>query len=165
MRLLIFRHGPAAPREEYRGRPDAERPLTRQGEERTRAAARGLATWVEKVHVIATSPYLRAAQTAEILGDRFGIEPQTTDALLPGADPALLVEWLRELPHDSVVAVVGHEPDLGEAASWLLSGRTTSFTPLKKAGVIALDFPFEVRSAAASLAFAMTGGQLRRTGR
>lgn len=161
MRLILFRHGPAEAREGYRGR-DADRPLSEEGARRTRRALRGLSRWVPELRTIRSSPYRRAAETAEIASARFGISYETTEALRPGADPAELSDWLAVRPMDSIIMAVGHEPDLGELASWFLSGRSSSFAPVKKAGAVALDFSTRCGPSTASLAFAISGGQLRR---
>ena len=69
MRLLFIRHAIAEDRDEWAksGRPDAERPLTDRGRDRMRRAARGLARLLPRPDLIATSPYLRAAETAAIV--------------------------------------------------------------------------------------------------
>ena len=161
MRLILFRHGPAEAREGYRGHPDADRPLSPEGARRTRRALQGLGQLVPELSTIGTSPYRRAVETAEIASARFGIQHETTEALRPGAGPRELSDWLAVFPLDSTIMAVGHEPDLGELASWFLSGRSSSFAPVKKAGAIALDFSSRSGPSTASLAFAISGGQLR----
>jgi phosphohistidine phosphatase len=165
MRLVLFRHGTAEPREGYRGGADAERPLTPEGRTRTRRAARGLAKELGPVTAIATSPYRRARETAALLAAAFEVKPTERAGLEPGGEIADLEAWLAEQPADAVAIAVGHEPGLGLAASWFLAGVTTSFAPLKKAGAIALDFEALPAPGTASLAFAWTGKQLRRAGR
>ena len=53
MKLLVIRHAIAEDRDEfaYTGRPDAERPLTKQGRERMRRAAAGLAAEAPRIDV------------------------------------------------------------------------------------------------------------------
>lgn len=165
MRLVLFRHGPAEPREGYRGGADAERPLTSEGRTRTRQAARGLARELGRVTVIATSPYRRARETAEILEKALGLKASAREGLAPGGEIADLCAWLDGQPADAVAVAVGHEPGLGLAASWFLAGVATSFAPMKKAGAIALDFDGSLEPGSAALAFAWTGKQLRRAGR
>lgn len=165
MRLVLFRHGSAEPREGYRGGGDAERPLTPEGRTRTRRAARGLARELGPVTAIATSPYRRARETAALLAAAFEVNPTERAGLAPGGEVEDLVAWLAGQPDHAVAIAVGHEPGLGLAASWFLAGVSTSFAPLKKAGAIALDFDGPPAPATASLAFAWSGRQLRRAGR
>ena len=74
MRLLFIRHAIADDREEWAksGRPDADRPLTDRGRDRMRRAARGLTRLITQPDIIATSPYLRAVETAAIVSNEFG---------------------------------------------------------------------------------------------
>ena len=71
MDLLVIRHAIAMDRDEFAetGQPDSERPLTDFGRRRMRKNARGLRAIVDTPEVIGTSPYPRAAETAEIVAD------------------------------------------------------------------------------------------------
>jgi phosphohistidine phosphatase SixA len=71
MELLIVRHGPAGDRESWHatGRPDTERPLTKDGRRKARAAAAALAHVIDGVELVATSSWTRAAQTAAQIRD------------------------------------------------------------------------------------------------
>jgi len=66
MHLYLIRHGIALDREDPNCPPDTERPLTPKGLKRSHAAARGLRALGIKPNAVLTSPWLRAAQTAEI---------------------------------------------------------------------------------------------------
>ncbi|MFW6336288.1 MAG: phosphohistidine phosphatase SixA [Phycisphaeraceae bacterium] len=135
MKLLIFRHGPAEPRSS--DRPDADRALTREGTEKTRLAAQGLARIVDRPGIILTSPKRRARQTAGILGDVFDLPIETADALA-GDEVRPMEKMLRARPEDAL-AIVGHEPTLSRLAGQFLgvSPRDGELT-LKKAGAIVL---------------------------
>jgi phosphohistidine phosphatase len=147
VKLLMIRHGPAGDRAEWEaeGRDDRLRPLTLEGKKEIRRVAEGLATIVSRIDLLATSPLVRAAQTAEILASRYDdCEPVMVDALAPDNDPDEMVKWLRGQRGD-VVAVVGHEPDLSTLAGYLLTGKSSSFLILKKSGtcLLELDDPAE----------------------
>src|SRR6188508_2488209 len=105
MRLIIIRHAIAV----ERGTPDIadeERPLTRKGEQRFRAAARGLARIEARPDVLLTSPLPRARQTAEIAAQAWGkIKPKKAD-VLGGGSFAEVAGILDKLPRDITVAVV-----------------------------------------------------------
>ncbi|MFI5347395.1 MAG: SixA phosphatase family protein [Elusimicrobiota bacterium] len=134
MELLIVRHGPAGDRDEWRasGRPDEERPLTKDGRRKTRAAARGLVELLDGVDLVATSPWARAVQTAELIAEAFGgVEELKRPELIPDRAPAELLAWLKTRRERRIV-LVGHEPHLSRFASWLLTGREKSVLNLKK---------------------------------
>ena len=90
---------------------------------------------------ICTSPLVRAVQTAEILAERIGFRGPlvVTEELSPGFDRAALRKILADCEGAAEVALVGHEPDLGDLVASLLSLRSPS--PLKKGGVVALRLP------------------------
>ncbi|HEX2091644.1 MAG TPA: phosphohistidine phosphatase SixA [Longimicrobiaceae bacterium] len=167
MQLLVIRHGIAEDRTEFArtGQDDSFRPLTREGSRRMRRAARGLRRVVPRLGLLATSPLTRAVQTAEILADVYGgMELTEIPELAPDAHPSILLDRLRSLQVDPAepVALVGHEPDLGRLASWLLSGQGRSFLPLKKGGACLLGFEELPEAGQAVLRWALAPGQLRR---
>jgi phosphohistidine phosphatase len=139
--VLLVRHGIAAGRDDGRWPDDRDRPLTPQGEERLARAARGLARIVQSVDVVFSSPLARAWRTAEILHEQLGWpEPASWSQLEPERSPAQTVLALG--PHASAerVALVGHEPNLSEVASYLLAGtgRRGVDLELKKGAVACL---------------------------
>jgi len=168
MKLLLLRHGPAGDRVRWRelGKEDFLRPLTAEGRARTRAAVKGLARLVGPPAAIATSPYARAAQTADLLARAFGVEaPEELDAITPGAPPAAVLPWLAARARLDLVGLVGHEPQLGRLASWLLAGPEAPFLELKKAGACLLDLGGRPRAGSAHLLWMLAPAQLRRLGR
>lgn len=165
MELLVIRHAIAEDRETFqqKGKPDAERPLTERGRRRMRSAARGLATLVPGIDVLATSPYARAVETAEIVSRAFrdaAPTPMTVDLLTPEGSFEALLTWLGEEPADRT-AIVGHEPHLSGFISWLLTGRHGSFVELKKGAASLLQLPPRGPAGSAFLRWALTPGQLR----
>ncbi len=169
MRLLLFRHGPAEERENWRARggSEARRPLTADGRRRTRAAARGLARLVEVPGRVATSPLTRARQTAAVLARALGAgAPEVQRFLAPSAAPDAALPWLsgRAAAGDRLVAVVGHEPHLGELASLLLAGEG-SFVRFRKAGAALLDLGDRPGPGKARLLWLLEPSSLRRMGR
>ena len=140
MKLLIIRHGPAGDRAEWeaKGRDDRLRPLTLQGKKEIRRVAEGLATLVPKIDLLATSPLVRAVQTAEIVASQYDCDMVRVEVLAPENDADEVVRWLREQRGDTI-AVVGHEPDLSTLACYLLAGKSSSFLTLKKSGTGLLD--------------------------
>lgn len=168
MRLLVIRHGLAGDRDEFAftGRPDAERPLTKEGREKMKRAASGLAALVPELGLIATSPLVRAVQTAEIVADAFGgKELATVDQLSPERAPDDLLPWLRSHDPEANIAVVGHNPHLGFLTGWLLTGRHENFLELKKGAAVMLEFDDPPAAGGAMLLWSLAPSHLRKLGK
>lgn len=136
--IYLIRHGVA----EARGDAwpdDTKRPLTRDGISRMEKAARGLARLDVVFDVILTSPLVRARQTAEIVAAELDGRPPivNTDALTPGSDHAAVVAALEKHMRKTRVALVGHEPGLGELAARLIGSRHA--IEFKKGAVCRID--------------------------
>jgi phosphohistidine phosphatase len=137
--LVLLRHGIAA--EAKPGAPDAERALTEEGARKTTNAAIGLGQLDVAPDVVLTSPLRRAEETARIacsvLAPR--LSPEIYLPLGPGHDPREVVDGLRAYRDAEQILLVGHQPDLGELASHLLTGATSLVPlPFKKAGAAAI---------------------------
>ena len=164
MRILIIRHGIAEDQESFgkTSQDDALRPLTKEGRKKMRKAARGLARIVPKVDVIASSPLVRAVQTAELVSQAFdGTRVVQIAALSPRKPPAQLLEWLQAHPPDATVALVGHEPHLSTFCCWLLTGLQESFLVLKKGGAVMIEAGNPVTAGRARLLGALKPSHLR----
>ncbi len=140
MILYIVRHGVAVNRNDPHAPPEPERPLTRKGIEKTREAMLGLRELGPKPDAMITSPYLRAAQTAEIACEVFGFpreKVRSSDQLKPGANPA---DFVKELAHVRAKEVMcfGHAPHMDQLIAHLAEARRV-FTALKKAGVACVE--------------------------
>ncbi len=129
----LVRHAHAGKPEEWEG-DDALRPLTQKG----LAQAQRLASFM-KAHgitpdVIVSSPLLRAAQTAQVLGDGLGVEvvldERVADFSLQDVAQILFESGARE------PLFVGHNPDFAE----LLAHVTESgVMPFKKCALATVD--------------------------
>jgi phosphohistidine phosphatase len=166
MDCLFVRHGIAVAREEWEGK-DVERPLTKEGTRRVREVAAGLRRLDVRPTVIYASPARRAVETAQLLHDLLARSSlmQLRDELLPEAPPATVVGLMQDLPPESCVIFVGHEPQLGLAASLLLSGRATAAFPLKKAGACLIELSVPAKPGRGVLRWWLTPGQLRAIGK
>jgi phosphohistidine phosphatase len=166
MQIFLVRHAIAEDRgPEWEGRDD-ERPLTRAGIRKFRKAASGLRRLKLEPAVILTSPLIRAAHTAELL--QAGLKRKdgvvrVSEALRPER-PARPPEELRELAPDAQVVLVGHEPNLGRLASWLLAGHEELRLSIKKGGVALLSMPDPMAGGTAVLEALLTQRHLRRIG-
>ena len=138
MDLYLIRHGIAAPRETWIGRRDADRPLIPKGVSRVECIARGLQSLGVRFDRIVTSPYVRARQTADILSDVQACGRPEVDESLAFGDCAALIESLG-IDGERCVALVGHEPDLSDLISVLVTGEHGSRFRMKKGGVARLS--------------------------
>ncbi len=152
MNLYVVRHGIAYDRDDTRWPGDRDRPLTPVGEEKFRRAARGLATIAPAVDVVLASPLARAWRTAEILADEAGWpEPMVSAELEPDRSAPDVVGALKSFRDRESVAIVGHEPLLGETIAYLLVGSDDKPVALKKGGVACVDLDAEPPDVAALL--------------
>jgi phosphohistidine phosphatase len=139
MILYIVRHGLAVDHTDPKAPAEAERPLTAKGVQKTRAAALGLAELDVKPDLLISSPFVRAAQTAEIFAETLGYSVnkiKASDALKPSANPADIVKEITRLRPKEVM-VFGHAPHLDSLIAHLIGTRV--FTELKKSGVACLE--------------------------
>lgn len=159
MKLILIRHARAEERAIFRR--DRTRALTEDGRRRMRKAARGLYALLPGISQIATSPFLRARQTAEIVAVAYhGLEIAPLPALVPGEAARTLLVWLRAQPEDAVLALVGHEPDLGRLAGWLLCGKPSGFMKFKKGAAALIEFAGAPAAGKGMLAWLLSAAQL-----
>ena len=156
-----LRHGIA---EDYSasGR-DAARRLTQDGIDKTHGAAAGLRQIGVDPQLILTSPLCRAEETARIAAEELGgTAIRVTDSLSPGVDFAALIREALAPPHPSAVMFVGHQPDLGMLASWLLTGDPhLAALPFRKAGAARIDITGSPQHVHGVLQWYLTPSQLR----
>ena len=124
--LWLLRHGEAAD-----GSPDAERPLTEEGERQSRLAGEALKRMGVDITACLTSPKVRAAETARLACEVLGVEPQQEPKLAGGPFDA---EALAAGLGDNVL-LVGHDPDFSMA----VHAMTGAQVRLQKGGMAAVD--------------------------
>jgi phosphohistidine phosphatase len=136
--LSLIRHGVAAERGDA-WPDDSKRPLTEAGIERMRKAARGLARLDITIDIVFTSPLVRARQTADIVVAALDPRPSliTIDSLAPGGAYAALMADLEKHARKNRIALVGHEPAIGELAARLIGSRHA--IEFKKGAVCRID--------------------------
>jgi phosphohistidine phosphatase len=166
VKLLIVRHGPAGDPEEWerQEKDDRLRPLTPKGKKEVRKAAAGLARLVPRLDLLATSPWTRAVQTAEIVNKEYGCEIEDVELLTSDHKPEDLTPWLREQSGKDAVGLVGHEPHLGLLVGYLLSGKSVSFVDLKKGGACLVEIVDPSKVGSGCLEWLLTDRELRRLG-
>jgi len=167
MDLLIIRHAVAGDREAFAktGKRDDLRPITEEGTRKMLRSAQALRRIVGHIDYLATSPLVRARQTAQIVADEFGVHVnEKTDVLSPDSKSTQFAQWLDQHRSRDVVAVVGHEPHLSTLVTWLVSGVDESRIELGKGGACLLSLDGRPRKGCARLRWLLAPRQLRSLG-
>ena len=137
-RVVLVRHGLAE--EAGDGITDAARALTEKGRKKTEKAARGLAALLGPVGLLASSPYVRALQTADILNEHLHAARRVElDCLTPERDPAEALDWVAQQDAE-LVMLVGHEPHLPLLAGLAMAGVPQRMMAFKKTGAALVEF-------------------------
>jgi len=136
--IYLVRHGVAEERGEA-WPDDAKRPLTDEGMSRMRKAVRGLARVGVSFDVVLCSPLVRAKQTADIVAAGLSPRPSivTIESLSPGGGFAAIAADLARHAKKTRIALVGHEPGIGELAARLIGSRRA--IAFKKGAVCRID--------------------------
>ncbi len=163
MEIYLVRHAAAFERDPDRWPDDSKRPLTPEGEEEFRLAARGLIPVVPRMDTILSSPYQRAWRTAEILAELDSWPaPEPSSVLEPTLPPEKAALALEDYAGASSVAVVGHRPGLHELAAYLLTGKGDGLEiELEKGGVACIAFDGAPASGVGELRWLLTPEALR----
>ena len=134
MELLVVRHGIAVPGSMLLA--DRDRPLTPQGRERFTQVVIGLQRLGIRCDRLYHSPWLRAVETAELLRPVLDGEMVCSPALARPPSQELL-----DTDEGERVALVGHQPWLGELLDWLIMGKQSggSGFAFKRGGVAWLE--------------------------
>ena len=161
--IYIVRHAIAAERgEEWPD--DDKRPLTERGIARFKEGVAGLQWMGAAIDEVFTSPLVRAKQTADLLSAGVDGAPpvKVLAALSPGHEPKEVMGLLAQTAKRRRIAIVGHEPGLGELAAHLIgAGRPLVF---RKGGVCRIDIESLTARQPGSLIWFVTPKVLRRLG-
>lgn len=128
MDLILWRHADA--HEGGAGLDDLERPLTAKGERQAQRMAEWLNRQLPAGVKVLVSPARRAQQTAAALDRKVKVVAE----LAPDGSVEALLHAARWPDARDGVLIVGHQPTLGLAASYLLAGQPLAW-PLRKGGV------------------------------
>jgi phosphohistidine phosphatase len=136
--LYLIRHGVAEERGEA-WPDDGKRPLTTKGMSKLRTAVRGLVRLGVSFDVVVSSPLVRTRQTAEIVAGGLEPHPHITllESLAPGGSITAVLTDLEKFAKRGRIALVGHEPAIGELAARLVGSRHA--IPFKKGAVCRID--------------------------
>ncbi|HKP86058.1 MAG TPA: phosphohistidine phosphatase SixA [Blastocatellia bacterium] len=164
MELYVIRHAIAQPLGQKNDFTDEKRVLTSEGRERMREAAKGLRKLGVMFDLVLTSPLARAVETAEIVADVLGLgkkEIEQTASLAPGAPVEELFAEIKRHNGAEAIALIGHQPDLGEVISSIAGCDLGLAIQLKKGGVCCINITETVPTLRGELMWLMTPRQLR----
>jgi phosphohistidine phosphatase len=125
MDLILWRHAEAA-----EGGNDLARDLTNKGRKQAARVAKWLLQRLPGRFALISSPATRAHQTALALG----VPVKTAKHIAPGASVSAILEAASWPDYKGTVVMVGHQPDLGRAAAFLVAGSQAPLT-IKKSGL------------------------------
>lgn len=144
MNLYLLRHGIAEPARGTSRLADLRRPLSRDGRKKIEEVAAALLELKLGLAAIYHSPLVRAQETAAIVAAQLGLAEQTSELplLAPGRPLGEIAAYLKALPLEQEdVLLVGHEPQLGRLAAFLVTERAEPPFALRKGGLIRLSIP------------------------
>jgi phosphohistidine phosphatase len=139
LELYLIRHGVAAERgDDYPD--DSKRPLTNAGISRLRKEAKALDELGIALDHIITSPLVRTRQTADVFAELLKSKPSVSqsDALAPAGTSTAVIQELAKHMRKARIALVGHEPNIGELAGRLIGARMP--LEFKKGAICRIDF-------------------------
>jgi len=142
MNLFLLRHALAVEREEFDFATDEARPLVAKGRRQLRATAAVLRDLKIQFDAIWSSPLVRTRQTAEIIAGEMKNKKAVVlvEELRPGGSSKKLVQKIsaqKKLPEN--LLLVGHEPDLSDVLSLLVTGKSGAGFALKKGALAKLE--------------------------
>jgi len=141
MRLYFVRHADAEDRDAVKYPDDELRPLIRKGKKKAQKAVRWFKRQYGVPDRLLVSPAVRTLETARIFQHEFGAVADSlvvVDALRPdGAQSQVTAELVKYTSFEQVM-LFGHEPNLSQLISTLLSGDPTTAIHLKKCGICCL---------------------------
>ncbi len=144
MFIYIARHAWAGEHGDPRWPDDSLRELTFDGIERYTKMIKALAKRGFNPDRIATSPYSRCRQTADIIAKYVAGKPtiEELDALQPSSEIEPLLEWSRA-QREANVCWVGHSPDVEQLTAELI-GDGTARIRFAKGAIAAINFEGDI---------------------
>ncbi len=138
MKLFILRHADAEPART--GENDRDRALTDKGREQSRKVGRFLRTRELTPDAVFTSPCTRARQTAEVVCEEACLDdPELAPWLAPGANPEDIAAALNDCLRLEDLLIVGHQPDLGRLAAFLMGLPKEMSIRVRKSQLVELE--------------------------
>ena len=141
MKLYLIRHSNAVDPGTPEYADDSQRPLSEKGREKMRSIASALQEVGVIPELILSSPFVRAAQTAEILARRLKYKKEIafSDSLVPVGNADTLIGEINEKYSVDELVLVGHEPSLSALVGALAAGNAEVAVNFKNGSVCCLS--------------------------
>jgi phosphohistidine phosphatase len=151
MNIYLIRHGDAE--KSSIGKKDFDRELTPSGSIKLKSAVLNWKNLIKGFDFIVTSPLARAIQTANVIAGLYNAEDKiiVDKKLSPGSRSESIVEITNSLEAEDI-AFVGHQPDLSETLSDLISPKG-AFVDFKKGSIAKISFSNKAGAARGTLEF------------
>jgi phosphohistidine phosphatase len=134
MLLHLLRHADAGDPADWSG-PDAARPLSEKGRAQSERLGRFLASTAFRPDLVATSPKLRARETAEIVAARLEATVAVDERLGNGFDVESLSALLAERGDPERPLLIGHDPDFSD----LVTNLCAVDVPFRKGALVRIE--------------------------
>ncbi len=140
MRLYIVRHAFAGQHGDPSYPVDSLRPLTTQGRKQFKRLVATIAEHGFRPSIVATSPFVRCRQTAEIIAKEVPGCPAPIELseLAPGSELNALLAWTQQQVSEEI-AWVGHSPDVERLTASLVGDKTAAIH-FGKGTIAAIEF-------------------------
>lgn len=164
MDLYLLRHGKAE-KTVPGGGSDDERPLTGRG----KSEIHEIAAWIRSqgcvIDYIATSPLIRARETAAIISEVYPAArgPELWEELSPGVEFDRLLCRIREQHNTPSLLLIGHEPSMSTSIGWIISGSGNVRIVLKKGGLAKIVNFFPSENSSGDLIWLLTPLHMRKS--
>lgn len=151
MNLYLIRHSIAE--KANPPKKDFERELTDEGKELMNRAVNGWRKIIPSFDLVLYSPYLRAEQTAKIIGEVYNIFDKLSkeNNLAAGCSTGMLIDTLSLYDFENI-AVVGHQPDLSHHIANLCSKNSMNIS-FPAAAISKINFSGAVKFSSGKLEF------------
>ncbi len=155
MYIYFLRHASAGDIKAPNPQDDEKRPLDTKGIDQSKLMGKLLTSLEVEPEAFVSSPLTRAVQTAELAAEQMKGIPSITldDALRPDASYEQFQEMLQHYSRRDSIVVTGHNPNLSEFLSYLISGGTIKNCVELKKGAVA---KVELKEGKATLQWCVT---------
>ncbi|MFL5779564.1 MAG: SixA phosphatase family protein [Chloroflexota bacterium] len=147
MELYLLRHAHAGNPERWSG-PDEVRPLSAKGEAQADRLGRFLAGVHFRPDAIASSPKVRARQTADTVARHLALKVQIDERLGGGLDERILDAVVADLGDPARPVLVGHDPDFSELVASLTGSARVA---MRKGAFVRIDVDRPLRAGGGTL--------------
>ena len=136
MTLYLLRHAEA----EALATSDHSRRITAKGEQQAAMVGSFCCRQGIEPELILSSPVIRARQTAEAVAEKIrGADLVDAPWAACGMLPETFCEQIKAYRKFSSVMLIGHQPDLGLLAAWLLGAESAESLHVRKALLMGLE--------------------------